>query len=339
MTMKKTVLWIFSLILYILAACTILSHMIEREMTNQVDVWTVKSNNYYGAPLQTATTYLFDNSHLFEIQEGSGWESGMRSLEILPPAWQIGFVESTPVVELSSSRAYTFVRSASRTPYTGELVEVVDTTFAPSTYLLIYPEGVPEFRMYPDETTVVAQSANAIMLTDRRGVVPFMEHRMKGELRTIAAPGWRIFDTAAVEQFLNQLPALSAATVLLIAGLVLWLLSCIWSVGGNSGLIWFNSIAAALLLVGVWHLLQGVDLPASLLPGRNILNWNHYADTFDMIFRHLELLGSSGHALTAMKNQIFAGVKKTIWIGSGLFGAIALVEMMIRLHGVRLKKK
>ena len=330
--MKKNVLRIFSLLLYLLAAFTLLSQKIEVEMRTQVETWTVNKAAVFGTPVNLSVSYLFEEygmNHLFEIREGSGWENGMRVWEISDKDWKIGYVEEVPVVEVGTIREYTFVRAASRVPNIGEQVEVVESGHAEADYLIIYPEGVPDYQILSHDVTILAESDSALIVHDERGVTPFMEHRMKGELKTMASPGWRIFSMADVEQFMNQLPAAAAITMMLLAGLLLWMLSCIQSIRGNSGLIWFHIVIIGTLLAGVWMLLQNVDFPASMLPDKNIFCRRHYQEMLDMVFANLETLGDAGQHLTALKDQVFGAVKRTIWMISGLGIGVVLAECVI----------
>ena len=84
--MKKQALCFGSLILYILIACTIVSAWIEATMMTQVEQGPVNTKAAHEAvtrelPLRS----LFadqEGLHLYEIYDGTGWESGKRIREV-----------------------------------------------------------------------------------------------------------------------------------------------------------------------------------------------------------------------------------------------------------------
>ena len=76
--MKRRSLCVICLVLYILISCTILSLKIEKEMLTQVEVLKIKDNGMWGQSVSLPQTVLFEDTkgkHLYELIEGSGWES------------------------------------------------------------------------------------------------------------------------------------------------------------------------------------------------------------------------------------------------------------------------
>lgn len=67
--MKRRVLCVISLVLYILIACTILSLQIGKEMLTQVEVLKVKDDGMWGQSVSIPQTVLFEDAsgkHLYE---------------------------------------------------------------------------------------------------------------------------------------------------------------------------------------------------------------------------------------------------------------------------------
>lgn len=307
MTMKKKVLCVFSLILYILIACTLLAEKIEVEMMTQAEVWVVKASNS-SFELKLSTGYLFDEDngkHLFEIKEGTGWESGMRAEEISSQYWQIDHSSEVPMVKLNSFNDYTFIRTASRVPETGELVEIIEKPeSAPDTWLVCYPEGIPEYEKLPTGMELIAQSENALLLSVEQSKYPFFEHRAIGDdLKQMEGSGMRVFSLSTVEAFLEQLLFLAVVLVLLLVPVVLWACSCFLSINPdrNKWLLGCNILLVAAALYFLRSVLGAIDLPAAMLPDDNILNWGHYSDEFRMLFENLKGMGVEAERMIALR--------------------------------------
>ena len=84
--MKKQALCFGSLILYILIACTIVSAWIEATMMTQVEQGPVNTKAAHEAVTrELPPRSLFadqEGLHLYEIYDGTGWESGKRIREV-----------------------------------------------------------------------------------------------------------------------------------------------------------------------------------------------------------------------------------------------------------------
>lgn len=325
--MKRKVLCVFSLILFLLIFCTFLSMKIEVEMLTQVELKTINGSKIYFGNIELPISVLFKDeyqSHLYEVVEGTGWESGMRIQEIASQQYQVS--EESQLVTLSPGQDYSFVLTASRQPSYGELVEIVeDTQTAPDTYLVYYPTGVPEYEGIPESYELLSQSENALLLEVEKGTFPYFEHRAKNELREIATPDMRVFSLTAVEDFLSQLPLLTAVALLLILPVMLWAASCVfsgWEKG--KGVVWLNIALIVLALCVLPQLLEQINLPASLLPSENILDVSYYRTTFGVIFdifEELEMVSSM-----KMKEAAISQVVGIWRISGGVTGVLIFAE-------------
>ena len=96
--MKRRSLCVICLVLYILISCTILSLKIEKEMLTQVEILKIKDNGMWGQSVSISQTALFEDAkgkHLYELVEGSGWESGLRVREIPQDSYELDYEKGT----------------------------------------------------------------------------------------------------------------------------------------------------------------------------------------------------------------------------------------------------
>ena len=286
--MKKKVLCAFSLILYLLIVCTLLSEKIEVEMRTQVETHEIKGNSIYSF-LELPASYLFQQdgkSTLFEVTENTGWESGLKAQAIPDEAWSLNTVSESDKVAISLGSQCTFIRTASRTPQSGELVDIIKTTDTHSdTWLVLYPEGVPAYDALPAGIQVISKTENALLLSVEESKYPFFEHRALMELQQIAKEDMRVYSLSTVSEFINQIPDLCSVLLLLLAPVFIWIFSCFLSVHANRHklLLVVNILFAMISLFLLRLVLNEIDLPAAILPGDNILNLQHYRNVFSAI--------------------------------------------------------
>lgn len=341
--MKRKVLCVFSLILFLLIFCTFLSQKIEVEMLTQVELKTINGSKIYMGDISLPIDALFRDEfqvHLYEVVEGTGWESGTRIQEIDNKIYTVD--EENQKVTLSPGQDYQFVLTASRQPSYGELVEIIEEPeITPDTYLVYYPSGVPEYEVIPEGYELLSQDENALLLAVEKGTFPHFEHRAKNELCEIAASDMRVFSLTEVEDFLMQLPMLAMLAMLLIVPVMLWAAACIFSVRDRSRIIvLLNTILIILTLCLLPQLLEKINLPASLLPSENILDVSHYRTTFGVIFdivEELEMVSSM-----KMKEAAISQVVGIWRISGGVIGVLIFAEtvfLYMKSHKHMKKKK
>lgn len=292
MSMKKKVLCIFSLVLYLLVACTIVSHWIEDQMMTQV---TISERKNRGDSFSFKQTVLFADSqgeHLYELIDGSGWNSGLR-VSMLPDAsWYIDAFGGAVKYD-GNKQLYRFITSASRMPKEGEAVKIIENIHkADDQYLCIFTHGVPEELILPKNSEIAARNETTLLLNMIEAEFPFFEHSAKGLSESLAEAG-HIISLTDAKAFLNALPSLSAVVVILLAGIVVWAVSCLLSIrsGKHKWLLRVNVLLVIVLLCSLTFTLNQIELPASMLPTENIFDWQHYANLFSLLDNALMELG------------------------------------------------
>lgn len=339
--MKKNVLYVFSLVLYVLVACTLLSQKIEKEMTTLAEVREVDFSKLGGQSLQFSWTVLFDDGHkdtdggevvwnlyLYEVVDGTGWESGLRLQEVPRSNWTLTLPDGT--IRMSVDRDYRLVKSASRRPRSGELTEIIEIKKGNDRYLAIYNNGVQEEHLLPYQAEIAARSSNALLLNMTNVSTPFLEHRAKSmSIPTDLAA--RIFSLTDVAQFLENIPLVVLLAVVLAAPVFIWLYSSVLvrDPSQNGGFLLANiGIVAGLLCFAVW-IMNRIDLPASMLPVSNIFEFDYYSSELSMIFDTLHELGDVAPDITGMVGGIRQSTQAYARTGILLTFAVILVEAVI----------
>lgn len=307
--MKRRSLCVICLVLYILISCTILSLKIEKEMLTQVEVLKIKDNGVWGQSVSISQTALFEDErgkHLYELVEGSGWESGLRVREIPQDSYELDYEKGT--IRLPGGKDYCFIATASRQPVVGELVEIVEggrEQPASDQLLFIYPRGVPEGLEIPADARILERSTNAILVQIENKDMAFFEHKQMGQNQSMAGRNWRVFSMNTVEEFWKQIPLVAVVAGVLLCIILLWLyFCCICPRTNRFGRIFLSAGAASLISISsVYIILSSTDLPAAMLPGANILHFNHYADELRTVCIGLGSLSYYGDGFCAFYND------------------------------------
>jgi len=320
--MKKQALCFGSLILYILIACTIVSAWIEATMMTQVEQGPVNTKAAHEAvtrelPLRS----LFadqEGLHLYEIYDGTGWESGKRIREV--SGWSL----TGECVSISGFPDTAYVFSATRQPRAGEEVSLLESQErGDDTYLLIFEGELPKDAQLPLETVGFEVKGNAALMEMQSFPVPFMEQRAKtaSELTVFAE---RIFSLGDTEQFLNQLPRIAGGAAVLLAGLVF--LIAAWRMPKAGLLRCVNGALAALCLCLLPGTLSKILLPGSLLPEENIFALSHYRTALDAVFNGLAAFPDAFQALAQVRDTAFSASGRVLLLSAGIVAGILLLE-------------
>ena len=171
--MKKQALCFGSLILYILIACTIVSGWIEATMMTQVEQGPVNTKAAHEAVTrELPPRSLFadqEGLHLYEIYDGTGWESGKRIREV--SGWSL----TSECVSVSGFPDTPYVFSATRQPRAGEKVLPLESQeWGDDTYLLIFGGELPKDAQLPLEAVGFDVKGNAALMEMRSFPVPVM---------------------------------------------------------------------------------------------------------------------------------------------------------------------
>lgn len=287
-----------------------LAEKIEVEMMPQVETKMVKGLNSINSGITLPSSYLFSEDGidcLFEVEEGTGWKSGILARKISNQDWQLLYESETPTVQLNYFRDYTFICTASRIPHTGEAVGIIKNfKWEPDTWLVYLPEGVPEFETLPVGMELVEQNENSLLLSVENSKFPFFEHRaIHYDLNQIKEPGMRVFSLNTVEDFLNQIPLLTWVVVLLLIPVILWAFSCFLSVNAdkNKWIIVLNVLLVIGALFALKYVLGTINLPAAMLPDGNILDLEYYSDNLSMLLNILNIIGAEGKRIIALQEE------------------------------------
>lgn len=332
--MKKQALCFGSLILYILIACTIVSAWIEATMMTQVEQGPVNTKAAHEAvtrelPLRS----LFadqEGLHLYEIYDGTGWESGKRIREV--SGWSL----TGECVSISGFPDTAYVFSATRQPRAGEEVSLLESQErGDDTYLLIFGGELPKDAQLPLEAVGFEAKGNAALMEMRSFPVPFMEQRAKtaSELTVFAE---RIFSLGDTEQFLNQLPRIAGGAAVLLAGLVF--LIAAWRMPKAGLLRCVNGALAALCLCLLPGTLSKILLPGSLLPEENIFALSHYRTALDTVFNGLAAFPDAFLALAQVRDTAFSASGRVLLLGAGVTAGILLLEYGLQWAQKRRKR-
>lgn len=330
--MKRRSLCVICLMLYILISCTILSLKIEKEMLTQVEVLKVKGVGMWGQSVSIPQTALFEDvqgRHLYEVIEGSGWESGLRVREIPRDDYELDNEKGT--IRLPGGSDYCFITTASRQPVVGELVEIIeskDAELISDAFLFVYPQGVPEDLLVTDGLSVKEQSEKAVLASTENTTTYFFEHKQMGEHQAMKGCDWRIFSQKTVRDFWEQIPLVVLLVVLLLAVTVSWVFSCIVCTFTDHpkrllAIIGAISVAS---LAAICVILSYTDLPSAMLPDTNILNIRHYWGEFEIMLSGLETLPSALQEFSVVKTAVFNHCAVIVAIGLVLTGIVAVGE-------------
>lgn len=355
--MKRKVLFVFSLVAWVLVVCTLLSFRIEDMMTAQV---VTAPREPYGPTILPMESLFYDETgrHLFEMVEGTGWESGTRARELGNQSYSVVENESDEddendnTQEVSASPSYNgkLIRFSSRPLRENELVEeVTGRETAADTYLAIFPETILEFDRISNSLKLESRTDTALLLSAPNAAQPFMETRARSQLYQVAelrpyihpmtATETRVYSLLAVEQFMDNVPRLALLLVMLLFPVVLWVGTYVLSRkrSGNKGLICTNLAIAVLDAAYIPQLLDTIDLPSSLLPIDMIFDFRHYVGEFRQVFDTLKTFEDNQLAQSTLKaTENVQQMAYTILLAGLLLAILVIViEFVVAYIGKR----
>lgn len=274
--MKGKTICFFLGTFWLLLICTILSSSIERQMTVKVQVLEpTPSMLEMNAPMQVYSSEILSGGNLYESVEGSEWESGFRA-EIVPP--ELYITEGNEIM-LSPEGAGLSEKILYRTKelFPGAVVQkIMPIQGKEGLYLTLSPKKEPQ-------------------LSSMTGKEPYMENLQKEELGLL--PEERLYSMTELENFSNMFLFLGLLLASLASTLFIWIYS--WKLSKNvrkhKTPLLVNGGVLTLLLLGIYKLTAALQLPSSLLPKENILDLEHYRETFGFVLKALEKLQQMGN--------------------------------------------
>ena len=329
--MKRRILCVICLLLYILAACTILSLKIEPEMLIQVDVQEIKGANTQKAYIELPMTVLF-NRGLYEIVEGTGWDSGPRVQLISYTEYTIDDENEKVLLDTGVDRL--LITSASREPVNGELVEVLPEKQDKKSdqFLFVYPNRIPHDITISGKLEVIEKSRTAILAVKEKTDVTFLEHQQKGQFAKMAGEEWRIFSMDDSRAFWQQVPFVVQIMLFIIGVLLLWIVSFVVSTrtARPGWLFAYAGILSVLSLLGIQYNLNCIDFPSSMLPDANILHLKHYIYEQKLISQALETISTGASEIINFKASMISECNRLLWIGLSVI-IVVIVPLAIIL--------
>lgn len=291
--MKRKTAYVFALILYLLAVCTILSAKIEEEMQTQAVTHDFKNRS---GNIEAGTRFFYydteGGTHLFYVEEGTKWVRGNVSRELSPLEYTAGNnANMQPVLLLSGNRDWSLISYASRFPMDGRGVEICSSRdFTADQYLLVYPDGVPEYDTLPDRVSLISQTDHSLILDMHHTNAPFIEERAKTSFQRLESENWKIYSLGDYETFQNCIHKVVLLVIIAAMPVVLWLAGLIWMLISGNGkkpaLIF--TVGTLLCIGGVMYLITQIDLPSSLMPVESIFDFEYYRTSFQEIERYIQ---------------------------------------------------
>ncbi len=319
MTMKRRILCIFALVAYLLVFCTVFSPMAQREMSVLVTVRQLDGSSKHNNVVSIHSYRWGNTKGLFQVVEGTGWNSGDRIAEISSQYYVVnsGYFND---ITLHPGTPYTLVLSATKTPQEGDPVQIVTQTRNTGEKLILYtPEGYYQSEPLQNNFKVLQESESGILLDSIYLDMPFFEHTIRQSLsKKYLATDMRIYSYSEAESFLRQLPLIGLLAGMLLTGLILWAGTCLLTRKHGAPLpTLLNTGIAGLILVLMLPVTNAIDLPASLMPQNSILDIGHYTREFSQIFKTMSSFGDYS-LQTLCRNMLFlsAGIILALVAGS-----------------------
>ncbi len=342
--MKKKALLIFTLIFWMVAACTFLSMKVEEEMIPQVtSMEPDRGAGWDKDPTLPADCIIEDENgqHVYSIYEGTGWEAGTRAAEVS------GWFQMEDKIMLGNAWG-DFVQYSSKPLREGELLEVIrGGDKVEDRWLAVFPQGLElelnwDGAELPKGVSVEEWNQNAVQLHVDDDLAPFMQGRAKSRVPNLA--GATVYSFNDMYQLLDNFTGFGLLLGILTLVLVLWICSCVFSKRArrNRLVLCVNLALGLLLLVCVPLVLDSIDLPSSLLPRERITDFGAIAGAMDQFFGALkgfapqaEAAGGlsaalpdseAGQAIIMAQNDVLVRPVLYAVLGALLGGVIALAE-------------
>lgn len=353
--MKKKALLIFTLIFWLVGACTFLSIKVEEEMIPQVtSIEADRGMNWDSDPTLPGDCLIEDENglHLYNIYEGTGWEAGTRVTEV-----QNWF----PVEDkLGVSNAWgQFVQYSSKPLREGEIVEVIRWgDKVEDHWLAVFPEGeMPEIDVnnLPRGIEFEESGGDAIQFYVEDDQEPFMAGRAKSRMPELY--GATVYSFNDMSQLLDNFTGFGLLLGILAIVLVLWVFSCVFAKDAHRyrWCLCVNLAIGLVLLACVPLVLGTIDLPSSLLPRERITDFGVIAQNMDQFFQALRGFAppaleadrvpsampesEAGNVIIMAKNLIIARPVIFALLGALAAGLTVLAERVTiwHLHRPRVK--
>ena len=279
--MKRKVVCVGILVFWGLVVCTILSVRIEEQMTIQAVKAEAKEEKIepgYSRLTIPADALIQDENgtHLYYAETGDGWEEGNRVVERDPYAYS---VEGDSIILPDSMNLTSYIQYASKPVEVGELILWCRTYPEGEDCYLVLDPGEPDQSREGWETASVTEEREGALLVSLNGKQPFLESQARSELGFSGES--RVYSLGDVRKFFGTFPLLAGMAALLIMTVILWAhsLRLTRNLRENRTLLTVNVILGGSMLWLFRCLADQVQLPSSLLPAENILEFGDRKST------------------------------------------------------------
>lgn len=233
-------------------------------------------------------------------------------------------VEGDSIILPDSMNLTSYIQYASKPVEVGELILWCRTYPEGEDCYLVLDPGEPDQSREGWETASVTEEREGALLVSLNGKQPFLESQARSELGFSGES--RVYSLGDVRKFFGTFPLLAGMAALLIMTVILWAhsLRLTRNLRENRMLLTVNVILGGSMLWLFRCLADQVQLPSSLLPAENILEFGHYAEEFGAIFHELE-----GFAAAAANETLRALPVSLALSGAVILAGIVLILVLI----------
>ena len=276
--MKRT-FFLWFLVAYILVCCTVTSMWVEKQMTLSGRC-ALRRGNYAETIVELPLWMGWNDgnsTHLFYVETVTDEDGAERHVVREYADRDFSVRPEDGILEVYTTGDCRILYAATRFPLPGETVILRDAEPSEHTVLVYAPDESHLDEPTGSSVETLAFSNSARLLRVKANVLS-----TEKELTHLIYPAddrWlslQAIDLEDATAFLNNLPYVCAAALLITVGLVwtLWAWYC-----RRRRLLVLPFLAPA----GIWLLLRNCTLPGTLLPDTNILDFTHYRITLTML--------------------------------------------------------
>lgn len=331
--MKQKTLWISALVLWILIFSTAFSLWVERVTVPWVTVTEARrtlDSIQESVPLDCLAEDEEGNPALYLTYEGWDGEEGTRASLMSPQSYSIA--PDRINVEFGG---HPIIRYFSKRPQDGKPVNILlDPREGPDTLLILCPDGLPPVKEnMPDGYRVVGQSGTALLVSAEHSSFPFLPKKADSDLfegGLFDEPKRQVYSLEEFQTFTGALRLLAVVPGLGLLVFLLWLYSCflLKNARENRTALLINGSIAVLSLLFIPVILSRAELPSSLLPPNNIVDFSYYVSEFREVFAGLEGFAAAGDQTAAGTLQsAVQSLVCSLWVllGGGALAAVAII--------------
>lgn len=312
--MKRNVICVFSLVLWCLLGCTLLSEKMEEQMTVRSVSVKLEEEHLEGGVVQLSLPgdcLISDENglHLYQSEKGEGWDTGNRLREIGTEMYWYD-EEQNKILYPYGHQGDIFIRYVSRPVSEGELTQTCYPRAGGKDCYLVLNPGDADRSLKMWETASVVEEREGMLLLTLNGKQPFLESQARSELGFDRES--RVYSLGDVRSFFGNFPLLAGIAADFLGTVFLWgySLRLVKNLRKNRGRLLVHGIMGVALFGVFAKLVERIQLPSSLLPTENLLDMEYYVQEFRSLFRELEKFSADAaqETLRAFSvNRIIAG--------------------------------